>query len=168
MNKRRSFAPRRHTISQVFVFVLLGLFAVLSAFMVLLSAQLYRSVVDQTELSSAHRILTSYVANAVRGSDCADTVYTDKRGGIDVLVFDRFVEGEEYETLIYCHEGSLCELFTEASQEFDPGYGEEICGAQAFEARIDGGLLEIALTDSAGSNVTIDIALRCSQEAGDE
>ena len=168
MNKRRSFASHRHSISQVFVFVLLGVFAVISTFMVLLSAQLYRDIVNQTELSGAHRILTSYVANAVRGNDCAGSVYTDERAGVPMLVLGREIDGEKYETLIYCHEGKLCELFSEAMQEFDPGYGEEICDAQAFEARISDGLLHIAMTDSAGCDAAIDIALRCSQEAGNE
>jgi len=168
LNKKRSFAPRRHTISQVFIFVLLGVFAVMSTFMVLLSAQLYRGIVNQSERSSERRILTSYVANAVRGSDCADAVYTDQRAGVNMLVLSRDVDGETYETLIYCHDGKLCELFTAADQEFEPGYGEEICSAQAFEARISGGLLQIAMTDGAGSDAAIEIALRCSQEAGHE
>ena len=168
MNQRRSFAPRRHSISQVFVFVLLGVFAVLSTFMVLLSAQLYRGIVDQTEESGAHRILTSYVANAVRGSDCAGGVSVDERSGVSMLVLGRDVDGERYETLIYCHDGKLRELFAAADQEFEPDYGEEICAAQHFEARISGGLLEMTMTDGAGSNAVIDIALRCSQEAGDE
>ena len=66
MNEKMTFVPRKHSISQVFVFVLLGIFAVMSTLMVLLSAQMYRGVVGKTEQNSSYRILTSYVSNAVR------------------------------------------------------------------------------------------------------
>lgn len=168
MTERRTFVPRRHPVAQLFVFVLLGIFAVMSTVMVLLSAQMYRGVIDRSEQNSAHRILTSYVSNAVRGRDEAGCVYTDRRGGEDVLVLATEADGEIYETLIYCHDGMLREIFAAAGQEFDPEYGEIICGAQSFEARIDGGLLTAEMTDGGGGSARIEIALRCSQEAADE
>ena len=160
MSKAGTFAPHRHSISQVFVFVLLGVFAVMSTFMVLLSAQMYRGIVDQTEQNSAYRIMTSYVMNAVRGSDKADSIYIDERNGIDVLVFGWNVDGDIYETLIYCHDGMLRELFTSADQDFEPDYGEKICSAQSFEAVINDGLLEVKMTDGMGDEVRVDVALR--------
>ena len=168
MNARTNFEPRNHMISQVFVFVLLGVFAVLSTFMVLLSAQLYRGVVGHTEQTATHRILTSYVMNAVRANDATDAIYIDERNDIDMLVFNWDVEGELYETKVYCYDGMLRELFTKASQEFKPGYGEAICEADSFAAMIDNGLLKIDVTDGEGNEIDIDIALRCSQEANNE
>ena len=45
----------------VFVFVLLGLFAVMSTLMVLLGAQMYRNTVDKTTENNEGRVLTAYV-----------------------------------------------------------------------------------------------------------
>ena len=44
----RSLRDRTHAISGAFVFLLLGMFAVFSVLMVLLSAQLYRTTVTAT------------------------------------------------------------------------------------------------------------------------
>lgn len=164
----RTKITHNHTISQVFVFVLLGVFAVLATMMVLLSAQLYRGIVDQTDQHSAERILSSYVANVVRSGDESGMVEIDTRDGIDMLVLGMDVDGERYETLIYCYEGTLRELFTSAEQEFEPDYGEIICNAQAFQPVMQNGLLEMSLTDDLGQQNTLYIALRCSQEAANE
>ena len=167
MNEKMTFVPRKHSISQVFVFVLLGIFAVMSTLMVLLSAQMYRGVVGKTEQNSSYRILTSYVSNAVRGSDVRNGIFADEGNGTDMLVLASDIDGAAYETLIYCHDGMLRELFTDAGQEFAPEYGEIICEAQSFEARIENGLLSVWMTDGAGDSVSIDIALRSRQEAGE-
>lgn len=166
MIQRRTFVSRSHPITQVFVFVLLGIFAVMSTLMVLLSAQLYRDVVGKTEQNSTYRILTSYVANAVRSGDGNGGISTDCRNGVDMLVLTTEEEGWTFETLIYCHDGALRELFTDAGQEFDPEYGEIICSAQSFTARTGSGLLTIDMTDAEGDSVSLEIALRSSQEAG--
>lgn len=168
MNANHPGIKHSHTISQAFVFLLLALFAVLSTIMVLFSAQLYRDCVAQTEASSQRRVLTSYLVNVVRGNDMADSVYTQNRDGTPVLVFDWKDGGDHYETLVYQHEGSLCELFQEANQPFDPGYGEEICPAQAFTPAIRDGLLEMDLTDANGQQSVIHLALRSGQEAAHE
>lgn len=160
--------PHRHMISQVFVFVLLAMFAVLSTMMVLLSAQLYRGIVNQTEQHSAGRILSNYVSNVVRANDSKDMISVDERNGVDMLVMGWETEGQLYETMVYCHEGTLRELFASAEQEFHPEYGEIIGDAQAFLPEMKDGLLEIHLTDGSGQEDTLYIALRCGQEAGNE
>lgn len=163
MNKKTG--SRSHVISQAFVFLLLGVFAVFSTLMVLLGAQLYRGIVDQTELHNARRVLYSYVNNAVRGNDGEKCIRTESIGGVDVLVFDWFVDDEHYETKVYCHEGGLRELFSDAGQAFEPGYGEVICGAQAFRPElVDGTLLKIYIEDAEGRARTLHMALNCAQE----
>jgi hypothetical protein len=168
LNELNKGTTQKRSISQVFVFLLLGVFAVFSTFMVLLGAQLYRGTVDQTEQHSDKRLLFSYVTNAVRGNDAADLVYVDNRGGIDMLVFGLDADGERYETMIYCYDGTLRELFIDAQQEFEPDYGEIICNAGAFVPQLEDGLLTIAMEDSTGSRETLHIALRCSQEEHNE
>lgn len=158
----------RHSIAQVFVFLLLGVFAVFSTLMVLLGAQLYRETVNQTERHGERRILFSYLSNVVRSNDMGGHIYVDQRDGIDMLVMSLDVDGETYETMVYVHEGMLKELFISAEQTFEPGYGEQICSAQAFSPEIRNGLLEIRLKDAAGQEDMFHIALRCSQEGADE
>lgn len=164
MNGYGQDMSRSHAISQAFVFLLLGVFAVFSTVMVLLSAQMYRGTVEQSEQHNAQRVLFSYVNNVVRSNDSADAVSVDRRAEIDMLVFGWDIDGERYETMVYCHDGWLRELFTSAEQEFEPGYGEPICQAQGFVPTLDGNLIRIQMTDGAGAEDTLHIALRCSQE----
>lgn len=162
MNKKDTF--KSHVISQAFVFLLLGVFAVFSTLMVLLGAQLYRGIVEQTEIHNARRVLFSYVNNAVRGNDAADIIRTEKIDGVDMLVFDWFVDDEHYETKVYCHEGTLRELFSEVGQTFEPDYGEIICRAEAFRPEIEGDMLKLHLGDAEGQTRTLHMALTCAGE----
>jgi hypothetical protein len=168
MFENKAAVKHSHTISQAFVFLLLGVFAVMSTLMVLFSAQLYRGIVAQSEESAERRVLTSYLVNVTRGNDQANSVHTENRGGVDVLVFDWKDDESHYETLVYQHDGYLCELFAEASQPFNPDFGEEICPAQAFFPEIQNGMLEMTVTDANGGESVIHLALRSGQEAGHE
>lgn len=166
MNENRAAVKHSHTISQAFVFLLLGVFAVMSTLMVLFSVQLYRGIVSQTEASSESRVLTSYLVNVARGNDALNQVHIDAREGVDVLVFD-WLDGEDrYETLVYQHDGYLCELFADADQPFDPEFGEKICPAQGFIPEIKDGMLQMTVTDANGGESVIHLALRSGQEAG--
>lgn len=164
MNGTEQGMSRSHAISQAFVFLLLGVFAVFSTLMVLLSAQMYRGTVDQTDRHNAHRVLFSYVNNVVRSNDSADTVSVQRRGDVDMLVFGWDIDGERYETMVYCYDGALRELFVAADQEFEPGYGEVICEAGQFEPALHSNLLSVRVVDGTGVEDTLHIALRCSQE----
>lgn len=167
MNENKAAVKHSHTISQAFVFLLLGVFAVMSTLMVLFSAQLYRGAVAQTEQNSTARVLTSYVMNVVRGNDAAGSVHVDERGGVDVLAFDWKQDGAHYETLVYHYDGYLRELFADANQAFDPEFGDEICPAQGFRPEIRDGMLVVSLTDEHGQESVIHLALRSGQEAAD-
>ena len=56
----------KHSVDMVFALLLYGLFALLSLLLVLIGAQVYRSIVRQTEARSDTRASLSYVANKIR------------------------------------------------------------------------------------------------------
>ena len=58
-----------HAISGVFVFMLLGIFAVFSTVMVLLSAKAYRGVVDKAAMHNSVRVASSYIRTMLRSDD---------------------------------------------------------------------------------------------------
>lgn len=151
---------RGHVVSGAFVFLLLGVFAVFSTLMVLLSAQFYRATVAQTRAHNQQRVLCSYLMNVVRGNDAADAVRVEKIDGLDVLAFGCDVGDARYETRVYCYDGYLRELFTDAEREFEPGYGERICEAQSFAPSLGAdGLLELRAADGAGEEHVLHVAL---------
>lgn len=153
---------RSHSISGAFVFLLLGMFAVLSMALVLVGAQAYRTTVDQTAGHTRDRILQAFVRNAARADDENGVIAISEIGGVPVLCFASELDGERYIKYVYCHNGELRELFTSAGYGFDPDEGEKICEAEALELGLEDGLLTATLTGADGTRYTIYIGLRCA------
>ena len=155
--------PRGKHVAGAFVFMLLGVFALFAAFMVLMSAQFYRGIVDDAEAHGNSRVLTNYIINTVRGNDSADSVFVDNVNGTDVLVFVWSAEDSGYQTMVYCYEGSLREYFCARNEVPELSYGEIICPAQSFDVSLEGNLLSIEAADADGEKRLMHIALRCGQ-----
>ena len=155
----------QHGMQGVFVFVLLGLFAVMSTLMVLLGAQMYRNTVDHATLNNEDRVLSAYVRSMVRAEDAAQAVSVEEHDGIRVLALREAGEADEeaYVTKLYCFEDSLYEWYTSEGHEFTPQSGTAICPAYSFEPTLQDGLLTMNMTNAKGEAETVQVALRCPQ-----
>ncbi len=162
MSRFNPASGRGHGMSGAFVFLLLGVFALFSTLLVLLSAQLYRSTVEETRLHNEQRVLGSYLLNIVRGNDASGAVRVERIGETDALCFDLDADGEDYVTYVYCWDGALRELFAAADEPFAPEYGEEICPARFLRATLDGVRLEMVCVDATGRAHRLCAALRCA------
>ena len=67
MSKRAARSPKM--IQNVFVLLLLSVFAILSTFLVTVGAQLYRNTVDSAEKNNNTRIMTAVVRSAIWAED---------------------------------------------------------------------------------------------------
>ena len=152
-----------HSMQGVFVFVLLGIFAVMSTLMVLLGAQMYRNTVDRATANNEGRVLSAYVRSMIRAEDGADDVAVEEYDGTPVLALKESIEGEDYVTWLYCYEGQLYEQYTSAGHDFEPGSGSAICPAQSFVPALSDGLLTVDMTDGAGVPCTVRVGLRCAR-----
>ena len=159
-----SNARVQHSMQGVFVFVLLGLFAVMSTLMVLLGAQMYRGTVERSELNNDFRVLNAYVRSMARAEDSAGAVAVEDLDGTRALALYEDIEGDSYVTWIYQYEGELYELFTEADSAFDPEDGTAICAANSFDAAVEGNLVRVSMTDADDEPCTVQVALRCAAE----
>ena len=146
----------QHSMQGAFIFVLLGLFALMSTLMVLLGAQMYRSTVDRSQYNNEHRIMGAYVRSMIRSMDGGE-ISVEQPGGIPALALKEIIDDEEY-----VHEGQLYEQFTELDEDFNPLDGTEICPANSLSAELKGGLLTVNLTDGDGVPSTVQVALRCA------
>ena len=158
--KRKSV---QHSMQGVFVFVLLGLFAVMSTLMVLLGAQMYRGTVDRATRNNEDRVLGAYVRSMVRAEDNAQSVSIENRDGVSALSLRETFEDESFVTWLYCYEGQLYEQFTSDDGDFSPQSGTAICPAQRFEPRLEGRLLTVDMVNANGDAETVQVALRCAQ-----
>ena len=153
----------QHSMQGVFVFVLLGLFALMATLIVLLGAQMYRGTVDHSEQNNAYRIPNAYVRSMIRAEDSLDAVSVERHGDVTALAMKEYIDDEEYVTWIYDYEGDLYELFTSQYENFDPEAGTAICSAGSFEPSVDGRLVTVRMTDADGEPCDVQVALRCAQ-----
>ena len=154
----------QHSMQGAFVFVLLGLFAVMSTLMVLLGAQMYRNTVDHTLRNNEDRLLGAYVRSMIRSGDVMDMVRIEDHDGVEALAMYDEWDGDEYVTWLYCYDGNLYEQYTSRDDEFEPEAGTAICGAMAFVPEYDGRLLTVRTMDDRGEMYTVKVALRSAQQ----
>ena len=145
-----------HAVSGLFVFLLLGVFAVFSTVMVLLGVKAYRGAVERTEAHNASRISSAYIRSMLRSDDEAGAFSLESCEGIvgepgdeqsvtvDTLTL-RNDYGEAYITRIYVYDGFLREWFTRASEPFHPDRGEIVCPADEMTVESNGSLLTVHL-----------------------
>ena len=158
--KRRSI---QHSMQGIFVFLLLGLFAVMSTLMVLLGAQMYHNTVDQTAENNEDRMLSAYVRSMVRAQDAAGAVAVEEQAGLKTLALHESLEGEEYVTWLYCYDNQLYEQFTSLGHDFEPEAGTAICPATSFDPQLENDLLTVNMADGTGERFLVQVALRCAQ-----
>ena len=145
-----------HAVSGLFVFLLLGVFAVFSTVMVLLGVKAYRGAVERTEAHNASRISSAYIRSMLRSDDEAGAFSLESCEGVvgepgaeqsvtvDTLTL-RNDYGEAYITRIYVYDGFLREWFTRASEPFHPDRGEIVCPADEMTVESTGSLLTVHL-----------------------
>lgn len=158
--KRRTV---QHSMQGVFVFVLLGLFAVMSTLMVLLGAQMYRNTVDRSTANNEDRVLGAYVRSMIRAEDTRDAMAVGEYDGVKTLAMREDLDGEPYVTWLYCYDGQMYEYFTSDDGTFNPESGTAICPAQRFEPSLENGLLTVDMINGKGEPETVRVALRCAQ-----
>ena len=156
----RSRRESSHAIAGVFVFLLLGVFAVFSTMLVLFGAQAYRTTTERSAEHETDRTLYSYMLNTLRGDDYAGTVGLNSEDGIDMVTVAYDYGGELFEKRVYCYDGYLREMLMSVGSEFDPANGEQVCEASDFRAQMNGSLITIELTDADGELHTVETVLR--------
>ena len=122
------------------VLALCGVFAFLALGSTLLGSGVYRSGVRQSEENSARRTVLSYLANQVRQGDNGQIGVTSFGGG-DALVLTSTVDGVLYDTVIYCFDGSLRELYCERGLGLLPEDGTVLTALDGLEIGLEGGRL---------------------------
>ena len=157
MNKPMHQPPRM--MQNVFVLLLLAVFAVLSTLLVLMGAQVYRSTVARAAATNDKRIISAVVRSAVWAQDGGE-VRIRSYDGVDVLeIVDQFEE-ETYIQRLFCNDGKLWESYTSAEREFDIESGDTLCDLEGFEPSLDGHMLTIRLTMPGGEESELEIYLR--------
>ena len=163
----------KHVISNLFVYLLIGVFAVMGTLLTLYTARGYQAAVKQSDIHNEQRVGGAFVLGAVRAGDASGLVSINNAGGVDVLEI-RSVYPEEdgervYVRRLYCSGGKMREYFTseesfgderEPFSPFDTDLGTEICDLDEMKLTLRDGLLTAYLTRPDGSTDTVSVAVR--------
>ena len=157
-----------HTISGVFIFLLLGIFATASVLMVLAGARVYSSSTDRTEIHNEERIAASYMRSKLREADREGMFSIEERSGTQVLRIENEEEGTV--TLIYVWDGTLYEWYTlaqlEQGQELPATTAESVCGLDEMKLTLEGDLMTVMLR-SDDEWTTVEYAVRSGAKRGE-
>lgn len=158
----RNRQPKHH-MDGLLVLLLFGVFALCVLSVLLTGARVYRTLNDRDQTSYDRRTAVQFLATKVRQSPGAVSVAPFGEG--EALVLEEEIEGETYLTRLYCHDGSLRELFTNAADSFEPQDGEVILPARAMALELEEGLLSVTLTAQDGTLLELNLALRTGEGA---
>ena len=150
--------------SGMFSFLLLGVFVILSLFLVLIGVQVYKGVTQSASINGEVRSTLSYLTNKVRAYDSEDGVRVEDQNGIGVLTLRQTIKDVKYVTYIYQKSGAIYEYFAEETDAFAPDKGEKILSVSDFSVIVDKeGMYVISLTGSDGKTHSVHIALKSGQ-----
>ena len=169
--KKKQAPPMR--IQNVFIFMLLAVFAISAIFLTALAAQVYRDAVQVSEENNARRVVDAIVRGAARSEDAGivsireeggtetveedGTISTDR--GITVLTFANDYDGEIYLRRLFCYDGWLRESFTAEEYGFSPDMGDPLVEITSFEPELEGNPLEATVVTKEGTETKISVHL---------
>ena len=158
---RKTIGNSPRMIQNVFVLLLLSLFACLSTFLVTIGARLYRGTVDSAEKNNTGRIMTAVVRSAVWAED-GGNVKVEKMDGWDItaLTVTEVIDGENNYKRLFAYEGQLLETYTDDETGFDPKYGEPLCDLKEFEPELNGNVLTVRLKSADDTENVVRMSLR--------
>jgi hypothetical protein len=156
-------AKRLHSISGLFAFVLIGVFALCALMIVMSGIKSYRGMGQANLLASQQRIALGYVSGKLRALGDADGVLIREENGVKLLVLSEEADGTVYETRIFFNDGTLYEQFCEAELELDPEAAEPIAFLPGFQFERTGDLITLKARLLGGAEAETCVVLRAGK-----
>lgn len=148
----------------LFVLALFVVFTLSALVLVILGASVYKQTVSYMDENYTARTAYSYLTEKVRQNDLYDSISIGQLEGTPALVLTREINGTNYATYLYLHDGSLRELFMRQGSDIgsDPlSAGQEILPLRDWTLQKAGEhLLHIELTLEDDTQKELYISLR--------
>ena len=153
-------SEKSHSSDFLFPLILFFVFALLSLFVILMSADVYGNIADESALSSNSDIAVSYVSQKIKRSGSAAEVFVSEEDGITCVVIRQQISGQNFHTYIYEHEGFLKELFANEAVGLMPAAGQKITEVSGFGAEmLSENLLKISCEAEDGKVTDLVVAV---------
>ncbi len=141
----------------LFTMLLFLVFVLCALFTVLIGSRVYENITVRSNANYTGNTALSYIANKVRQGDRAGLVDVVDIEGTQALEMRQEIGGAEYVTWIYWGEGSLRELFTDASSGLGLKDGLEILECQGLSLSKEGQLIHIEIPGEGGGRLTLSL-----------
>ena len=127
---------KKSSVDAVFVLTIFTLFMCCLLLVVLVFVGVYKNTGERINARFNSGTAVSLVTRKLSAYDCTGAISAAEYDGLSVLCLSETIDGAQYNTYIYCHNGKLCELFAKAEQTFDPDMGSGLVEAQNFTIEI--------------------------------
>ena len=127
------------------VLLILCIFSVTVLSLLLTGAKTYRNITQKDQISQKEQIESLYISNKIFQAKTADAVRVATEDGVQVLCIESEEGGEPCITRIYCCNGWIMELFSDADYKFRAGDGEKITPADSLQLSLEDGFLTVEI-----------------------
>ena len=117
---------RSSRIDTVFVLIIFCVFAISVLMVLMLGANIYRSMNDISREGYDERTGLSYIWTKVKNNDEEGRIHIGDFHGLSALCFDEEFDWVTYRTMVYFYDGWVYELFSEVGLDFLPEDGAQI------------------------------------------
>ena len=159
----------RNPISSLAPLLLFAIFTVCILSVLLTGADTYQNLLLRDQTTFDQRTAVQYLTTRIRQNDSANHIFAGRFEEIsqsgDTLFLKEEIDGKQYLTRIYCHDGYLRELFSPADVVFSPADGEKILKITDLEITLESDMLYIEIVYPDGETSSLTLKLRGGKEA---
>lgn len=158
---RKAPSSGRLQMSSLFIFLLIGMFALFSLLCVVVGIGVYRGVVENASTNEQVRTTLSYIANKVHAADFQGAIEVENWHGINALLLREDYDGQPYETRIYYlpgdgeEPGGLYEHFAYQGDDWGPEGGDFILSLGGLEIEQEADKVVLTLQPLEGEALTM-------------
>lgn len=136
-------------ITQLLALLVFGVFALCVAAVLLTGGRAYQTLTQRDSQANSRRVAVRYITTRFQQAPAARV---EDFCGLQALTVREEINGKTYITRVYCHEGTVRELFSAAGAQVAPGDGEIVLEAEELTFSQKDSLLTAAVTLPDGSS----------------
>ena len=157
----------QHTIDFLFPLAVFFVFSAAAVVVLLLSANIYKGIVNSSEETFETTTVLSYMNEKIRQSDenGAEAIYLDEFDGCQALAIARQFGDKTYITYIYEFDGELKETFVQEGIAASAKAGTTILEVNNFSmTQVSADLFQFACEDREGNPHSILVSIQSEAE----
>ena len=148
-------------ITQLLALLVFGVFALCVAAVLLTGGRVYQTLTQRGSDAHSRRVAVRYLTTRFQQ---APEVVLEDFCGLQALTIREEIHGKTYVTRVYCHEGTVRELFSGEKAPVTPDDGEIVLEAEELAFSQEGRLLTAEITHPDGSAQQLLLAMPAWKE----